>query len=164
MVVAIPVVIYGILGSQVLPIEGGGGLQLGEPLLFKALVALLAPAHPETHDLYLNSIAFAGWIGFFVTALNMLPLGQLDGGHVLYALVGRAQHRIAWLFFLALLVLGWWWQGWYVWAVLMLIVIRLKHPPVLDPQVALDPWRKLAGWLAVALLVGCFIPIPFSLS
>ncbi|HWC06801.1 MAG TPA: site-2 protease family protein, partial [Gemmatimonadota bacterium] len=118
--------------------------------------------HPETHDLYLNSIAFAGWIGFFVTALNMLPLGQLDGGHVLYALVGRAQHRIAWLFFLALLGMGWWWQGWYVWAVLILIVIRLKHPPVLDPQVELDPRRKLAGWLAVALLAGCFVPVPFS--
>ena len=80
---------------------------------------------------------------------------------VLYALVGRAQHRIGWLFFLALLVMGWWWQGWYVWAVLVLIVIRLKHPPVLDPHVTLDPPRKIAGWLAVALLVGCFVPVPF---
>ena len=164
MAVAIPVAVYGILGSEVLPIEGGGGLHLGEPLLFKAMVALLAPARPATYDLYLNSIAFAGWIGFLVTALNMLPLGQLDGGHVLYALVGRAQHRIAWLFFLALLVMGWWWQGWYVWAVLVLLVIRLKHPPVLDPQVELDPRRKLAGWLAVALLAGCFVPVPFALS
>ncbi|HKY60572.1 MAG TPA: site-2 protease family protein [Gemmatimonadota bacterium] len=165
MVVAIPVAIYGILGSEVLPVEGvGGGIHLGEPLLFKALVALFAPAHPATHDLYLNSIAFAGWIGFLVTALNMLPLGQLDGGHVLYALVGRAQHRIAWLFFLGLLVMGWWWQGWYVWAVLILIVIRLRHPPVLDPQVTLDPGRRLAGWLAVVLLVGCFVPVPFALQ
>ncbi len=163
MVVAIPVAIVGILGSPVLPIEGDGGIRLGEPLLFQALVAVFAPAHPSTHDLYLNSIAFAGWIGFFVTALNMLPLGQLDGGHVLYALLGRGQHRIAWLFFLALLVMGWWWQGWYLWAFLVLIVIRVKHPPVLDPQIDLDLRRRLAGWLAVLLFVGCFVPVPFAL-
>lgn len=161
MVVAIPVAIYGILGSEVLPTEGVAGLQLGEPLLFKALVLLFAPAHPETHDLYLSSVAFAGWIGFFVTALNMLPLGQLDGGHVVYALIGRAQRWIARLFFLALLVIGWWWPGWYVWTLLVLIVIRLKHPPVLDPDVTLDPRRKAAGWLAVALLIGTFVPVPF---
>lgn len=163
MLVAIPVAIIGILGSPVLPVAESGGIRLGEPLLFQGLVALLAPAHPPDHDLYLNSIAFAGWIGFFITALNMLPLGQLDGGHVLYALIGRGQHRIAWLFFVALLAMGWWWAGWYVWAFLILVVIRVKHPPVLDPGVDLDPRRQLAGWLAVLLFIGCFVPVPFEL-
>jgi hypothetical protein len=58
--------------------------------------------------------------------------------------------------------MGWWWQGWYVWAVLVLIVIRLKHPPVLDPNVTLDRRRRFAGWLAVALLASCFVPVPFA--
>lgn len=163
MLVAIPVAVVGILGSPVLPVEEGG-IRLGEPLLFQALVGLLAAPHPPSHDLYLNSVAFAGWIGFFVTALNMLPLGQLDGGHVLYALLGRGQHRIAWLFFAALLVMGWWWAGWYVWAVLILVVIRVKHPPVLDAGVELDPRRRFLGWLAVGLFVGCFVPVPFELA
>ncbi|HUP00588.1 MAG TPA: site-2 protease family protein [Gemmatimonadota bacterium] len=162
-VIAIPVAAWGILGSAVLPAETMGGIRLGEPLLFKGLVALFAPSYPETHDLYLNSLAFAGWIGLFVTALNMLPIGQLDGGHVLYALVGRVQHRVAWLSFAALLVMGWWWPGWYLWAVLVLFLIRIKHPPVLDPEIDLGYGRRWVGWLAVAVFILCFVPVPFEM-
>lgn len=162
-VVAIPVVIYGILSSPVLAREAAVGIELGEPLLFKLLLALFAPAIPETHDLYLSSVAFAGWIGLFVTALNLLPIGQLDGGHVLYALAPRVHRWIARLFFVALLVMGWWWPGWFVWALLLLLVVKIKHPPVLDAGVDLDPRRRAIGWLAVALFVVCFIPVPFSL-
>jgi membrane-associated protease RseP (regulator of RpoE activity) len=163
-VIAIPVAAWGIMGSPVLPADAPAGIRLGEPLLFKALLALFAPSYPPTHDIYLNSIAFAGWIGIFVTALNMLPIGQLDGGHVLYALVGRAQHRVAWLFFAALLVMGWWWQGWYVWAILLLFLIRIRHPAVLDPHFDLDSRRRWIGWLAVAVFVLCFTPVPFEIA
>ncbi|HUP18760.1 MAG TPA: site-2 protease family protein, partial [Gemmatimonadota bacterium] len=162
-VVAIPVAAWGVLHSPVLPVEEGVGIRLGEPLLFKAIVALFAAASPESHDVYLGSVAFAGWIGLLVTALNLLPLGQLDGGHVLYALIGRAQHAVGWVFMAALLVMGWWWPGWYVWALLIAVLIRVRHPPVLDPEIPLDGKRRALGWLSVALFAGCFTPVPFDL-
>ena len=70
---------------------------------------------------------------------------------------------IGWLFFAAMLVMGWWWQGWYVWAALIAFLIRIRHPPVLVPNLELDPARKAAGWLAVAAFVLCFTPVPFDL-
>jgi membrane-associated protease RseP (regulator of RpoE activity) len=162
MLVAIPVAIYGIQTSSALPIGSVEGIQLGEPLLFKWFVAWFASYPETTHDLFLNPVAFAGWIGLFVTALNMLPIGQLDGGHVLYALIGRGQHRVAQVFFFALLIMGWWWSGWYLWAILVLFIIRIKHPPVLDPDQRLGPGRQIVGWLSVAILILCFAPIPFE--
>ncbi|MBW3660903.1 MAG: site-2 protease family protein [Gemmatimonadetes bacterium] len=165
MVVALPVSIWGVLQSPVLPLEEAAlGIRLGEPLLFKAIVWTVGPAIPTGHELFLDSVAFAGWIGLFVTALNLLPIGQLDGGHVLYALLGRGQHWIAYLSFGSLLVMGWWWPGWYVWALLVLIVIKIRHPPVLDPYLELDPGRRAIGWIAVALFVLCFAPVPFELG
>jgi membrane-associated protease RseP (regulator of RpoE activity) len=161
--VAIPVTIWGVAHSPVLPVEPGAGIMLGEPLLFQAIVALFGPPVPEGQDLYLGNVAFSGWIGLLVTALNMLPVGQLDGGHVVYSLLGKKQHVIGWVFFVVMLVLGWWWQGWYVWAALILFLIRIRHPAVLDPHLELDPARKAAGWLAVAAFAICFTPIPFDL-
>ena len=162
MVVAIPVAIYGIQTSVALPVGSVEGIHLGEPLLFRWFVAWFASYPEGTHELFLNPVAFAGWIGLFVTALNMLPIGQLDGGHVLYALVGRGQHGIGRVCFVAMLILGWWWSGWYLWAMLVLFIIRIKHPPVLDPDQRLGPGRQIVGWLSVAILVLCFTPIPFE--
>lgn len=161
--VAIPIAIYGIVNSPTLP-AGRSGLLLGEPLLFKAMVALFSPSMSPSEELYLNSVAFAGWIGLFVTALNMLPVGQLDGGHVLYAMFGRLQHVIGYVFFAAILVMGLWWPGWFLWAFLLLAVIRIKHPPVLDPEIGLDRRRHIVGWLAIGCLVLCFAPVPFQIG
>ena len=146
--------------SPVLPTMEGAGILLGEPLLFKAIMALFGPTVPPGHDLYLGNVAFSGWIGLLVTALNMLPVGQLDGGHVVYSLVGRRQHVIGWAFLAAIVVMGWWWPGWFVWAALLLFLIRIRHPPVLDPELELDPARKVAGWLSVVAFVLCFTPVP----
>jgi membrane-associated protease RseP (regulator of RpoE activity) len=162
-VVAIPVTVWGIMHSPVLPVSEGFGIQLGEPILYKALAALFGPAYPPTHDLYLDSVAFAGWVGLFVTALNLLPIGQLDGGHILYALFHRGQHVLAYVFFVAILVMGYWWPGWYLWAVVMLVLVRIKHPPVLDSATPLDGPRRAIGWLCIALFVVCFAPVPFDL-
>lgn len=161
--VAIPVSIWGVAHSPVLPAQTGAGILLGEPLVFKAIIALFGPPIADGQELYLSNVAFSGWIGLLVTALNMLPVGQLDGGHVVYSLLGRRQHAIGWLFFVAILIMGWWWQGWYVWAALILVLIRIRHPSVLDPHLELDPARKAAGWLAVAAFVLCFTPVPFAL-
>ena len=160
--VAIPVSIWGVAHSPVLPAQSGAGIMLGEPLVFKAIIALFGPPIVDGQELYLGNVAFSGWIGLLVTALNMLPVGQLDGGHVVYSLLGKKQHAIGWAFFVAILIMGWWWPGWYVWAALILFLIRIRHPPVLDPHLELDPARKIAGWLAVVAFVLCFTPVPFD--
>lgn len=161
--VAIPVSILGIVRSPVMAVDDVIGIRLGEPLLFKAVLSAFGPAVPPGHDVFLGTVAFAGWLGLFVTALNLLPVGQLDGGHVLYALLGRRQHRVGQLFFASMLVAGLWWPGWIVWAMLVLLVIRVRHPPVLDPDLELDRRRKVVGWLAIAVFAACFTPIPFEI-
>lgn len=138
-------------------------LPMGEPLAFAALRAMTSAAGPGFVDLH--PLAFAGWLGFFFTALNLIPVGQLDGGHVVYALSPRA-HRVAGLLTLALLLaMGVWWSGWLVWAVLILLVGRgrVAHPPVFDPGFRLDGPRRAVAWACIAVFVLTLMPIPFDL-
>ncbi|HEX5438440.1 MAG TPA: site-2 protease family protein, partial [Gemmatimonadaceae bacterium] len=113
--------------------------------------------------LLLSPLALAGWAGILVTMINLLPLAQLDGGHVAYALFGRGQTWIARLFWVALLVLGWrYWFGWYVWAAFGLLIGRgrLSHPMLVAPERTLDPWRRAVGWIVIALFIVTFMPLP----
>jgi hypothetical protein len=144
------------------PIGTEAALPVGGSLVFHALAAAFAPG-PGT--LVLHPLALAAWLGLFVTALNLFPLSQLDGGHVLFALAGRRQ-RIAALAFLALLVLlGFHWAGWWMWAGLVLLVGRgsVAHPPVFDPAYPLSPARRLVAWACIAMLALSFVPVPFAL-
>ncbi|HLL45175.1 MAG TPA: site-2 protease family protein [Longimicrobiaceae bacterium] len=144
------------------PIGTEAALPVGGSLVFHALAAAFAPG-PGT--LVLHPLALAAWLGLFVTALNLFPLSQLDGGHVLFALAGRRQ-RLAALAFLALLiVLGFHWAGWWMWAGLVLLVGRgsVAHPPVFDPAYPLSPARRLVAWACIAMLVLSFVPVPFAL-
>lgn len=109
----------------------------------------------------LHPFALAAWIGLFATALNLLPLGQLDGGHILYAAIGRRQHALAWPLWGALALLAFLWQGWAVWCVLLLWM-RVKHPPVWDETEALDGRRQLLALAALVLLILCFMPVPLD--
>jgi membrane-associated protease RseP (regulator of RpoE activity) len=111
----------------------------------------------------LDPLALAGWVGVFVTMLNLLPLGQLDGGHILYALVGNRQKVIGKLMWLALIPLGFAFGGWWVWAALILILSRgrIAHPSVLDRHRAVPATRKWLGWATVILFVVTFTPVPF---
>jgi len=113
----------------------------------------------------LHPVAFAGWLGLFVTALNLLPISQLDGGHILYAAVGSRQKQFAWLFFFALLPLGYLWAGWWLWAVLVFAIGRGRvwHPPVFDADQGLTRNRALVALAAVVIFVVCFVPMPFKL-
>jgi membrane-associated protease RseP (regulator of RpoE activity) len=98
--------------------------------------------------------------------LNLLPVGQLDGGHVAYAVLGRDQHRISSyiilpiLFFLGIKA----WQGWLIWCLLLLFLMGTKHPPTMDDHVPLDAGRKLIGWIALILFVLTFTPVPFAFN
>lgn len=113
----------------------------------------------------MHPLALAGWFGIFVTMLNLLPLGQLDGGHILYALIGDGQRLVGNVMWLALLPLGHWFWGWWVWAALILIFSRgrIAHPSVLDRHRAIPPSRRWLGWATVALFVVTFTPVPFHL-
>jgi membrane-associated protease RseP (regulator of RpoE activity) len=97
-----------------------------------------------------------------VTSLNLIPIGQLDGGHVAYALLGEKQNRISKYVFLALLILGiFGWPGWLFWS-LLLFIMGFRHPPPLHGWVSLDQKRKVIGWLTVGIFILTFIPVPFS--
>lgn len=140
----------------------GVPLQLGDSLLWMALRAVFAPG---ADVLILHPMAVAGWVGLFFTAMNLLPVAQLDGGHIVYALLGaRRQLAVATLFFASLLVQGWWWPGWWFWAVLVLLIGRgrLAHPPVLDPRLPLTRGQRVEGWACVVFFVLAFVPVPIS--
>lgn len=111
----------------------------------------------------LHPLAFAGWLGMFVTTLNLLPMGQLDGGHVLYAMVGEKQKYVGWIMWFALLALGFQFKLWWAWAVLTLLLGRggLSHPSVLDRYRPVPASRVPVGWATVLLFVITFTPVPF---
>ena len=150
--VAIPVILLGLKLSTVTVIGGGEEtVTLGEPLLFKFLSWLaLGPMTPE-QNVILHPVAFAGWIGLLVTALNLIPVGQLDGGHVAYALFPE-YHRYISLGMLGLLVVCGvvFWQGWLLWAVL-LVFLGWRHPPPYQFWVPLDRRRRVLGIITIVV-------------
>ncbi|MFQ5894384.1 MAG: site-2 protease family protein [Nitrospinota bacterium] len=159
---AIPAILVGLKLSSVQPAsEAWGGLTLGSSLLFNFLVKLVHPVDLDAFTVSLHPVAFAGWIGLFVTALNLLPAGQLDGGHIVYALF-RPFHRVpAYLSLLAVLGLVYFWPGWALWAVLI-FAFGFRHPPVADEGVPLGRSRVAVGLACLAALVLTFTPVPFS--
>lgn len=161
-VVAVVVLIVGLSLSTVVDRTATYGLHLGEPLLLQFMSwVVIGPLSPEA-DVVLHPIGFAAWFGLFVTSLNLLPIGQLDGGHVAYALWGRRQRTMALAFLPILLVLGFvGWSGWFLWA-FMAGLWGVGHPPVMDPQVPLGRNRTIVGWIAFAVFVVTFAPVPFS--
>lgn len=163
--VSIVAAVVGLQYSEVraMPVQTGEVLVLGDSLLFMALTKVVIGSIPDTYDVYLHPVALAGWIGFFVTSLNLIPAGQLDGGHIAYAIFGERHGWISKTMIGLLLVLGYFFQGWLVWAVL-LFFLGSKHPPILFPEVPLDPGRKAIGFLALAIFVLTFMPIPVSIK
>ncbi|MDH5426859.1 MAG: site-2 protease family protein [Nitrospirota bacterium] len=161
---AVIAVIIGLSYSYVVPKEHAFGLQLGEPLLLQGIAWLMFGPIPTTHDLVLHPIAFAAWFGFFVTAINLLPLGQLDGGHVAFAVFGRQQRQLAYVTVPVLLYLGFTgWPGWIVW-VGMASFVGLAHPPVTDPEIGLGKGRRWVAWGALVIFIITFAPVPFSVG
>jgi membrane-associated protease RseP (regulator of RpoE activity) len=164
-VVAIAAIAVGLPLSETVSVadpQMQGGLRLGDSLAFLALVKLFAVPIPEGSDLLLHPAAFAGWVGLLVTCLNLLPVGQLDGGHVAYAVWGDRQTAISRVTVGALLVAGFFaWTGWLVWGVLVFL-LGTRHPPTLDGPLPLDPHRRRLGWLSFAVFAVTFTPNPFQ--
>jgi len=161
-VVAVVALVIGLSLSNVVSMDRVYGLHLGEPLLLQFVSWLVFGPIPQGYDVVLHPVGFAAWFGLFVTSLNLIPLGQLDGGHVAYALWGDRQRQIAMAVVPTLIVLGLvGWHGWFVWAGLAGLV-GFTHPPVNDPEVVLGQTRVWIGWGALLIFVLTFAPIPFS--
>jgi membrane-associated protease RseP (regulator of RpoE activity) len=162
LVVAIPVTIWGLADSRVVNMdEFGGGLSFGNPLLLEWLAERqFGPLQPN-QDVVMTPLLHAGWVGILVTALNLIPIGQLDGGHILYGLIGRRAHRVAILLLWGALF-GMWYSGnWsYIMIVILLLTMGARHPPTRDDTVPLGPFRVLLGWLTLAFVVIGFTPDP----
>lgn len=177
-VVSVVALVAGLLRSGVLPGQEGSGqiialphvqIHLGDSAVMYAARQLLV----GDGVVALHPLALAGWLGIFVTMLNLLPLAQLDGGHVLYALIGRAQARwgaITWWLMIALGFVFWRllppysWEAlfWWIWAALVLVLGRgrLAHPEVLDRHRPLPTNRRPLGWATMLLFAGTFTPVP----
>ncbi len=161
---ALPAIVLGLSWSELVPEGPSGqvGIVLGTPFLFSLLQWMTLGPLPQGADVLLHPVAFAGWIGLLVTALNLLPIGQLDGGHMAYALVGRHHRKVAIFTLAALVVMGVaYWPGWLFWASLSLI-LGLKHPPPLNDLTPLDERRRAVGFLSLLLLLSLITPSPFS--
>lgn len=193
-VASIPVIVIGLKLSKVIETpskDGFQGIALGSPLIFSALSGVCFGKIPQGQDIILHPVAFAGWIGLFVTALNLIPAGQLDGGHIIYALFSRKWYSRTSVFMIFVLLflgvgtrpivnlLGFvlnkppfssyrellvfdGWFGWIMWAVI-LSLISTKHPPTLNDEIPLDWRRKLIGMVALAVFIGCFTPVPIKI-
>lgn len=147
------------------PPQTGPDIGLGPSVLFMFLVRLSLGGLPE-ETFALHPVAAAGWVGLFVTAINLFPAGQLDGGHVSYALFGRRHVWVSRLTVILLFAFGLvgGWLGWLVWAVLILGLTGVRHPPPVDPETPLDPKRKFVGWFLLATLAVTFTPVPFTFT
>jgi membrane-associated protease RseP (regulator of RpoE activity) len=157
--------IIGLFFSGVAPISSSpGGFIFGDSLLFAGLSRLIVGPMPAHYGVVLNPVAFAGWIGFFVTSLNLIPVGQLDGGHIAFALLGERHTNLSKILIGVLVILGLFaWEGWMIWAVL-LVILGFRHPPIMYPSIPLDSTRKMIGWVALVIFVLTFTPVPVIIS
>lgn len=160
----VPTLICCVVGVQIAKAPAPVGMyttQFGDPLLLKLLYHWRFGPMPEGCDVPLNPVLWAAWVGLLVTSLNLMPIGQLDGGHVLYAIMRKRAHIVATvlLFGAAVAVIAF---G-YVWWTLMLVLLVLmgpKHPPTAGDDVPLGAWRYVLGWLMLAFIAIGFTPTP----
>jgi Zn-dependent protease len=136
-------------------------LRIGESAAFVLLRAVSPLA--DAPFVLLHPLAFAGWLGLFFTALNLFPVSQLDGGHVVFALSRRWHHVVGVMTVALLLALSFSWLGWLFWVLLVMVIGRgrLQHPPVFDPYLRLDPVRRAVGWACIAIFLLTLVPAPF---
>lgn len=165
LIVALPMIVWGIKLSTVVPLTAvrAETIGLGSSLLFSGLTELVHGSVPQGFDLLLHPLAYAGWVGLLITAINLLPIGQLDGGHVIYALFRRRSRYVASAFHAGLVaVFAFYYVGWIL-PVLVLGFVK-GHPPTLQDEQPLNPFRIFLGILTLCCFILCFSPIPFGLG
>ncbi|MBM80635.1 MAG: site-2 protease family protein [Planctomycetaceae bacterium] len=160
LVIAIPCCYLGIQDTRVMELDPKGTV-FGDPLIIQWLVQFRHGPLPENHDVIINPVLFAGWVGIFVTALNLIPVGQLDGGHILYTLIGKRAHVVALLLVVsAISAMIYYKEITYLLMLGLLCLMGTRHPPTADDSVPLGSWRIILGWLTLAFIVIGFTPRP----
>lgn len=166
-VFAIPAAIVALYFAQSVPNEAltEGVIIFNDPLLFRLLQRVLG----LSSNLNLNPVYLAAWVGMLVTSLNLLPVGQLDGGHVVYAVFGGRVHwltaRVVWLIVVALAVhalVNGAWAGWVIYALLLTLMLRAGHPPLIYPDEPLGFERKIVAFIGLMVFLLCFNPFPIT--
>jgi membrane-associated protease RseP (regulator of RpoE activity) len=162
--VCLPVLVLGLQEARIGPhVAGPAALSLGEPLLFQWAAHWVKGPIPQGSDLLIGPVGLAAWFGLLITALNLMPIGQLDGGHVAYALLRRHHRIITRVALAACVVLLYMRPTWLLWTLLLLVLGR-RHPPTLHDARPLGPARVALGLAGVAVFAVCFTPNPFLIS
>ncbi|OYT56937.1 peptidase M50 [Euryarchaeota archaeon ex4484_162] len=157
--VAFPVTLIGIMNSTPIPAGGeptAGEIVLGGSILFTFLSSFILNV-PMGTPINLSLIAFAGWIGLLITSINLLPAGQLDGGHIFRAVLGEKQRYAGWIAVFIMIFTGWWF-----FALIIVFMLGMNHPPPLNDVTGIDIKRKFTFLIAVIILILCYIPFPVS--
>ncbi len=159
---AVPITIIGLKLSQIRFVgDSSGGIVLGESILFSLLNHLIHPNLLPNQDVFLHPMAYAGWLGLLVTAMNLMPIGQLDGGHIAYALLGRKRRYLIPIMIIILFLVGREWAiGWLLW-VFIAIVLSLREPIVQDNITPLSVKDKITALIPYLVLILAFTPVPF---
>jgi membrane-associated protease RseP (regulator of RpoE activity) len=164
--VALPVLFVGVNLSEVLAIPADfDGYELGEPLLLQGVAWLIWGTPPEGYSINMHPMAFAAWFGLLATALNLFPIGQLDGGHISYAVLGRRSTFVTLgtvIVLIGLTFLSLSWLLWTVLTVVMLVAFGPRHPRTHDEDVPLDRGRMWLAAFALLMFVVCFTPAPIE--
>jgi membrane-associated protease RseP (regulator of RpoE activity) len=165
LIVAVPALMLGLEWSSVIPTPVGEQVVFGQSLLMRWLVQARFGPVPDGMMLFTHPMADAAWAGFFVTALNLFPVGQLDGGRIAYALFGRHHRRVGMVTVAATILLGLitWSPNWFVWSALVMFLIGFHHSPPLDDVTPLSPARRIVGALCLVLFVLLIPPVPIDI-
>lgn len=165
LVLALPIAWFGVAEASVVPKAvafSPGNIHFGDPLL---LTWMTRAIHGTDQELLLTPLLFAGWVGIFITALNLIPIGQLDGGHILYCLIGRRQHLIAMLVLAGAVGFMFITQNFnYILIVMLLLVFGPRHPPTANDAVPLGWVRIVLGWVTLGFILVGFTPVPIDLA
>jgi membrane-associated protease RseP (regulator of RpoE activity) len=166
LLVALPALWVGLGWSKVAALPEGGSVIFGDSLLMRLMTWLVFGSLPPGHDVFVHPVALASWVGLFVTALNLIPVGQLDGGRIAYALFGSWHRQVSIATFLGLLALGavTGSSNWFVWAFLLFFVMGFQHQPPLDDVSPLSPGRYAVGLLCLLLLILLLPPVPVAIQ
>jgi len=162
----VPTLVFLVVGLHysTLGVPPRNAMLFGDPLLFQFLAHWILGPIPPGYEVVADPMAFAGWVGLLVTSLNLIPIGQLDGGHILYALLRRKAHRVArGLLFAALILVIWKWETLGVWTLMLVLLFLMGpiHPPTADDEEPLGAGRYVLGWLTLMLIIVGFTPTPF---
>jgi membrane-associated protease RseP (regulator of RpoE activity) len=163
----VPTMIFLVIGLQhsTLGIPAAHSMLFGDPLLVQFLANWILGPIPKGYEVMVDPMAFAGWVGLLITSLNLFPIGQLDGGHILYALLRKKAHKVASVvLFGALFMVIWKWEYLKSWTLMVFLLLLMGpiHPPTADDEEPLGVGRYILGWLTLAFIVVGFTPVPLQ--